>query len=175
MRITWGWLLTIQVNSGFWWRNVHHSQTAQVSLMYHKVWKPLSSFYVPYRTQTKELPQPLNRSSCFYFSLSLHFYSLHKRGFFFKSKSARVTSLLKTLQGLLMFLHDHKSWIILHFTFPTTLPSPLLRLPAASSHTWPPETEPLLPIGSVCPDGFPADTCVACYCTSLEVWLQNHL
>lgn len=84
MRITWGWLLTIQVNSGFWWRNVHHSQTAQVSLMYHKVWKPLSSFYVPYRTQTKELPQPLNRSSCFYFSLSLHFYSLHKRGFLFQ-------------------------------------------------------------------------------------------
>lgn len=98
-----------------------------------------------------------------------------KEGSFFKSKSARVTSLLKTLQGLLMFLHDHKSWIISHFTFPTTLPSPLLRLPAASSHTWPPETEPLFPIGSVCPDGFPADTCVACYCTSLEVWLQNHL
>lgn len=32
-----------------------------------------------------------------------------KEGSFFKSKSARVTSLLKTLQGLLMFLHDHKS------------------------------------------------------------------
>lgn len=113
---------------------------------------------------------PASTSPCLYTSILCT-----KEGSFFKSKSAHVTSLLKTLQGLLMFLYGHKSWMILHFTFPTTLPSPLWQPPAASSHTWPPETEPLFPVGSVCSNGFPADTCMACYCTSLGVWLQNHL
>lgn len=96
-------------------------------------------------------------------------------GSFFKHKSDHINSLVKTLPGLLMPLHGHKPGIISPFTFPTPLPSHLLQSHAAFSHTWPPKTERQLPRGSLCPNCCPADTCMACYHTSLGVLLHNHL
>lgn len=76
-------------------------------------------------------------------------------------------------------LHGHSSewspaalsfWpLSYHAPLPSASPRP------ASSHTWPPEAEPLCPAGSLCPDCSPAGTCTACHLTSWGVLLQHHL
>lgn len=93
---------------------------------------------------------PASTSPCLYTSTLCT-----KEGFFFKSMSAAVTSCSQLYKGFScssMVTSLERSHTLPFL--PTTLPSPLLQPPAASSHTWPPKTEPLFPKGSVCPVAF---------------------
>lgn len=124
----------------------------------------------------QSLSQPLNCSPWFYPSPYPHTPAiLYKQRAPFKGQ---VMSLLcSKLPKCFSSPSWPQLWMISHFVWPLSyhaaLPSASHR--PASSHTWPPEAEPLCPAGSLCPDCSPAGTCTACHLTSWGVLLQHHL